>query len=174
MGYGNLFHNINVVNMRTSTILMQRLRDQYVQEWHNMVSNQSKLEYYCMFKTDFIYEKYLDDIKNVKLKTQLTRFRLCSHSLEIETGRYNGIERNDRKCKLCNQNTVESEYHFMLCCPTYTEIRRKYKITANWPNIALFRNILASQNTISIMNVARFISEGMKLRDETLNTIDGT
>ena len=53
--------------------------------------------------------KYIDAIMNAKLKKQLSRFRVCSHSLEIETGRYHNIDRNDRKCKLCNQNTVESE-----------------------------------------------------------------
>ena len=29
-----------------------------IKEWHNTVSNQPTLEYYCMFKTDFKYEIY--------------------------------------------------------------------------------------------------------------------
>ena len=70
MGYGNIIvvDDANAVNTRTYVSLMQRLRDQYIQEWHNTVSNQPKLEYYCMFKTDFKYEKYLDVIMNAKLK----------------------------------------------------------------------------------------------------------
>ena len=107
--------------------------------------------------------------------TMLAELKVCSHSLEIETGRYHNIDRNDRKCKLCNQNTVESEYHFLLCCPAYLEIRRKFKINTNLPNLSMFRNILGYQNGVVINSVARFISDGMTLRDEILrNTIDDT
>ena len=128
-----------------------------------MVSNQSKLEYfnyYCMLKTDFIYEKYLDDIRNVKLKTQLTRFRLCSHSLQIETGRYNGIQMNDRNAN--NETRILLNLNTILCFVALPILRfDANKIIANCPNIALFRNILASQYTRSIINVARFISESI-------------
>ena len=75
---------------------------------------------------------------------------------------------------MCHQNAVESEYHFLLCCPAYIEIRRKFRIATNWPNIALFQNILANKSNTGIMNVARFISESMKLRDEALDAIDDT
>ena len=50
-----------------------------------------------MFKTDFKYEKYLDVIASAKLRKQLSRFVVCSHSLEIETGRYYSTKRNDRE-----------------------------------------------------------------------------
>ena len=46
-----------------------------------------------MFKTDFKYEKYLDVIASATLRKHLSRFRVCSHSLEIETGRYHSIEK---------------------------------------------------------------------------------
>ena len=80
--------------------------------WHDLISSQSKLEYYCMFKSNFDYEPYLDKILNNNMRAQFSRFRLCSHSLEIEIGRHSRVDRVDRKCKVCNQNSVESEYHF--------------------------------------------------------------
>ena len=174
LGYGYLFNDITAINTRTYTMLEQRIKDQYVQQWHDMVSNQPKLEYFNMFKCEFKYEKYLNAIENNIFRKHLTRFRLCSHSLEIETGRYNNIARNDRKCKMCSQNIVESEYHFLLCCPAYSAIRRKYNISTNWPNLSKFRSILSNQNVVNINNIARFISESMKLREETLNITDIT
>ena len=64
----------------------------------------------------------------------MSRFRLGSHHLEIENGRYNNIQRSERNCKLCTQNLVESEYHFLLCCPLYRELRTKYfKIYHGFP-----------------------------------------
>jgi hypothetical protein len=42
--------------------------------------------------------------------------RICSHRLEIETGRYKKTVRNDRLCKMCS-TSVEYELHFLLKCP---------------------------------------------------------
>ena len=119
-----------------------------------------------MFKCDFKYEKYLDCIGNNNVKYCFSQFRLPLHQLEIELGRYNNIGRNERKCKLCNCNMVESEYYFLLCCPIYNVLRREYNIRCNWPNLTRFKNLLSSQNVKVSNNVAKFISKGMKIREE--------
>ena len=36
------------------------------------------------------------------------------------------IEFDDRKCKLCNSNKLEEEFHFVLECPLYDHIRKQY------------------------------------------------
>ena len=61
-----------------------------------------------------------------KNKFALSRFRLSSHTLEIEGGRYHGIPRIERKCRLCSLKSAENEYHFLLVCPNYYDLRRKY------------------------------------------------
>ena len=43
---------------------------------------------YAQYKHDFEMEKYLDFITNKKYKIALTQFRLSSHDLAIECGRY--------------------------------------------------------------------------------------
>ena len=45
---------------------------------------------------------------------------------------YNGLVRENRFCKLCNQNVIENEYHFMLCCFEYRNIRIKYHCIVSW------------------------------------------
>ena len=55
--------------------------------------------YYCMYKKEFKYEKYLDVLKYDSRKV-MSRFRLCSHNLEIEFGRFHNIERDERNCRL--------------------------------------------------------------------------
>ena len=87
LGFGNIFLEFNAGG-NYARMVFQRLRDQYVQEWHDALINQPKMEYYRMFKHDFKYEIYLDSIASIKLRQQLSRFRLCSHSLDIETGRH--------------------------------------------------------------------------------------
>ena len=54
-----------------------------------------------------------------QLRSVLTKLRLPSHKLRIETERYNRnrTDRELRYCTLCNVNDVEDEYHFLLICP---------------------------------------------------------
>ena len=40
-------------------------------------------------------------------------FRLSSHSLSIETGRYQGVLNVNRVCKFCKVD-IEVEFHFIL------------------------------------------------------------
>ena len=94
-----------------------RLRDQFIQDWKASIDSSPKLFYYAKVKNSFEYEEYLDKISNNTIRKYLTRFRLSSHNLEIELGRYHGIDRENRICKICNLNSIESEFHFLLCCP---------------------------------------------------------
>ena len=43
-----------------------------------------------------------------------TKFRVSDHSLEIETGRYKNITREERICKNWNLNEIGDERHFFL------------------------------------------------------------
>ena len=105
------------------------------------------------------------NIKNDKLRMSLTRFRLSAHNLAIETGRYFNIDREDRLCLLCNQRNVESEYHFLLVCTKYRELRSKYLLRySSFPTVHKFFSLMTSKSSISQINVAKFIHESMKLR----------
>ena len=75
------------------------------------------LKYY---KINFCYEMYLDTLLS-KLRNILTKLRLSSHKLRIESDRYNRnrTPRDLRYCILCNVNDVEAAYHFVLVCPSY-------------------------------------------------------
>ena len=87
-------------------------------------------------KSQFYMDKYFECVTNESHRSELTRFRCSSHNLEIETGRYNKIVRASRMCKYCNMNLVEDEFHFLLACPYYTDLRRKYfsAYFCRWPS----------------------------------------
>ena len=132
------------------------------------ISASPKLDSYCKYKTDFEYEAYLDKISNDKLRICLTQLRLSSHCLEIEVGRYTNVQRENRLCKLCNQNSIESEYHFVLCCSRYRDIRLKYIGRYSWPNVNKFIHLMTTNNRIRLVNLARYIKEAMLIRNNTL------
>ena len=75
----------------------------------------------------FQSSEYLEIVNIKKFRIALTKLRVSSHRLEIEMGRWarpERIEFDDRKCKLCNK--LEDEFHFVLECPLYDDIRKKY------------------------------------------------
>lgn len=119
-----------------------------------------------MMKNRFEFEPYLDFIKEDKFRTALTRFKVSSHQLAIETGRYNNIERNERKCLNCNMNVVESEYHFILVCPKFIEIRKQYlkKYYYQWPTIQKFENLFSNKSKLVILNISKYIYNALQLR----------
>ena len=54
----------------------------------------------------------------------LSKFRLSSHYLEIELGRYGrkSTKPKQRHCKICQANKtqmMEDEFHFFMICPMY-------------------------------------------------------
>ena len=78
----------------------------------------------------------------------LTRFRLSNHVLEIEKGRHckPKLPVEERICRICNNNTIEDEYHFICVCPAYQTLRQEYideggygyfRISGYWPKLFL-------------------------------------
>ena len=63
-------------------------------------------------------------VPNIANRTALTKFRLSNHNLMIEKGRYENMQLNDRRCPFC-PDQIENEFHFLIKCPVYTELRRK-------------------------------------------------
>eukprot|EP00884_Botryococcus_braunii_P006092 jgi/Botrbrau1/15484/Bobra.43_2s0104.1 len=59
-------------------------------------------------------------VKNVRT---LLRFRLGSHDLPIDTGRRQGIPRDERICTRCSLGMVGDEDHLLFICQLLEHIR---------------------------------------------------
>ena len=170
LGFSHLLNNFDI-NNNYLPLLKTRVHDQFKQEWSTCLNSMSKLDYYVKFKSMFCYEDYIDNITIDSLRHCFSRLRLCSHSLEIEFGRFNGIDRENRLCKLCNQNTIESEYHFLLCCTHYYDIRNKYLGHISWPNINKFNSLMSTKNRSLLIKVSKFIKEAFASRKTPLENL---
>ena len=83
---------------------------------------EGKLRTYCKIKTSFRSEKYLH-INNFTLRA-ITKLRISSHQIKIETGRYLKLEVNERLlvCNKCDLNKNRGRNSFLLECPsTFTD-----------------------------------------------------
>ena len=70
---------------------------------------------YKNIKTVFELEPYLYKLPKTVWK-YLVKFRCCNHKLEIESGRYVGLDRDLRYCNKCTLDIIGDEYHSFFEC----------------------------------------------------------
>ena len=92
-----------------------------------------KLRTYKQFKKDLRLEPYLNCNLPKSIYQNIARFRLSSHNLHIELGRHERpfIPAEDRICKRCDSNCVEDEFHCLMICNNWTDIRVELLEVAN-------------------------------------------
>ena len=89
----------------------------------------------------------------------LIKFRTSNHSLPIETGRWENVPFDDRKCQLCHKNELGDEFHYLFCC-TYFETERKRHLKPYFykrPNIIKLKELLASDNLATLKKLSEFV-----------------
>ena len=60
-------------------------------------------------------------------RIEFTRYRLSSHNLKVETGRWGRVARENHTC-LCTVGGVQDEYHCIFQCDWTRHLRTKYSI----------------------------------------------
>ena len=87
--------------------------------------NGNKLRTYRLFKNELKIENYVTVNMPWYKKRYFAMLRAGCLPLEVEKGRHAKpkIPLIDRKCKMCNQNDVETEYHFVMKCQLYIDQR---------------------------------------------------
>ena len=125
-----------------------------------------KLYIYSKIKSELKLQNYLLFFLNFKMRQLFTKFRVSDYSLEIESGRYKNITREERKCKNCNLNEIGDEYHFFLKCTANHSLRNNLfnKIIINKPDfieeIPLIKiKILLDANSELLAEVGDFIKQ---------------
>ena len=101
-----------------------RMEDNFRQEWYTDISENKKLETCKTFKSLLEPEIYSTTIDSFFLRRELSKFRISHHNLMTEEGRQKGIPRELRICKSCDLGCVEDEYHFVIICPAYENLRK--------------------------------------------------
>jgi hypothetical protein len=147
-------------------LFKQRVRDCYLQMWDSDVKVAKPLLTCNCIKLDHQYECYLNKVINIKHKRALTKLRLSSTGLSIETGWHgsNRIDRNRRTCQLCNSVDIEDDYHFVLICPCYKDLRIMYIPLYYSKNPSMFKLVQLMQHiSMKILNnLSAYVYEAFK------------
>ena len=146
--------------------------------WKKGCEEKTKLEGYRKVKSEKGKEKYLD-VKDKMGRCLLARLRAGTNWLRIEQGRWVGEAREERICRVCNEE-VEDESHFLRRCPEYKDIRenaeKELRKRTDWKDgreseeqwERIFRGGEGTLEMIKI--VMEFIKKAVAKRDRTLGT----
>lgn len=146
--------------------IKQRLNDNFVQNWSNRLNDSSRALFYNTIAV-FRLQPYLELINIKKCRIELTKLRVSSHRLHIETGRWAkpvSIPVNERICDLCA--VLEDEYHFVLQCPLYSDLRKKHipSYYRTRPNMIKFTELINTENKNQIRQLGKFVLDAFELR----------
>ena len=132
------------------------------------ISSSPKLLHYSNFKTCFSTELYIDTVNIRKYKSALSKFRCSNHRLAIEVGRHLNISKSDRICVYCckqGMSYIEDEFHFIVICPLYSNLRIKYLSEIKLENYRDFLNLFSTTKCNLLKHLSCFIYHGMKLHE---------
>jgi hypothetical protein len=154
-GVGNLDMFIN--------IFKQRICDISKQTWFSNIVNNTM---YCSYKFTLEPEVYLSEVAWRRHRVAFARLRTGSNHLGVNRLR-GQVPRNDRLCKYCtniNKHHVEDEYHFIMECPLYREVRTEFlSDIVNVVNIHRFSEIMSSCKQSIIRKLAVYTYHAFKL-----------
>ena len=122
-GFGYIWENQHMgVDKGFINIFKRRLTDSFWQDNKAEIDGLSRNRLYRHLDIENIF--YLSVLPNNFIRTALTKLRLGSHHLMIERGRWSNIIFEDRKCLLYDE--LEDEFHFVVTCVKYHDLRVKY------------------------------------------------
>ena len=129
-GFNENWNNMGALNKNKFILQIEKvLKTQYEEQWSkNIQSNptESKLRTYARFKKKFEPENYVFAIKNYEKRKYFSKLRVSAHDLHIETGRYKKPTKtpvSERICHLCSSDEIEDEYHVIIKCNHYSDLR---------------------------------------------------
>ena len=143
------------------------------------MENSAVLVNYKFYKNNFTNEAYLD-IVPYNLRFFLTRLRLGLLPLRIQTGRYarNRIPRNERICLCCSNAgllnpDIEDEFHFLLKCPCFDELRHKYIPQYYYKTASMYKflQLLQHERSKVLTHLAIFVRDALLIRTQNMNIV---
>ncbi len=107
------------------------------------------------------------------LRSPLCKLRVSAHQLMIEKGRYAipKIPVENRICNICDLNEVEDEFHFIMKCSAYSDIRSlllsqidEAYMTDGFSDMDYFLQIMKVSDLDAIKYVALFVKSAFEIR----------
>lgn len=126
LGDFDLEHNFETNSSINIQDFKSKLSNTNRTNWLNTLDTKPKLRTYKQFKTEYKSELYVTSNLDKFERSLIAQLRLGILPLHIETGRYVNLKPEERICKMCSQNNIEDELHFLFQCDLYTQERTQF------------------------------------------------
>ena len=149
-------------------LVKQRLHDQFVQHWDSSIRESSRCRFYSAVGNNLEHSNYLEVVKITKHRVALSRLRLCSHILASETGRWHQppLPYADRYCPFCG--IYEDEYHLVLICPAYEDIRKQLLPKYYWKRPSMLKCSHLFHKEMLQPKLAKYVFMAFNIRREAV------
>ena len=166
----NYIWNLSYVDDSTYIIIKERMLDTFKQLCYSKTMSTPKGLLYQHLLYEFRLQKYLRLPMETRYIKEICKIRICAHKLNVESGRYRNIERSERICTLCNVNVIEDEYHFIIECPQYKDLRCKYIKMYYYkrPSVYRFIQLLTTGNNKELKNLGKYLLQANAIRDRSM------
>ena len=172
-GFGEVWLNQGVGDEKLFlAAFKQRIGDTYLQTWNQKINSNRKSILYKEFQITFSPCVYLRHVKNIKHRIALTHFRTRNNRLFVETGSWGSqtVPYEERHCAHCNSRDIEDEYHFLLICTLYSELRNRYipKYYRCRPSVYKFVQLMQTEYSPLLCKIGAFVFHAFKIRNQIL------
>ena len=170
LGLGYMWTEQNTLSFsKHFPVIKQKIIDICVQGFIADINSSQRCVVYKHLIDHVTLQFYLCKPIPMHIKKYITKIRLSSHNLHVESGRTNNTPRAERTCFFCNLD-VEDEFHFILKCPVYVDIRKKYIKKYYWERPSAFKltQLLSVNNVKELCALGKYIRDAFKLRSNLL------
>ena len=140
------------------------------QVWTGRLCDSTRADFYRNYKDNFSFSTYLDNVDVKAHRIALTRLIVSSHSLRIESGRWERpvIPRNNRLCTQCHK--LDDEYHLLMECTLLQDLRNRLIPKYYWyrPSMIKCLELLKCIRRKVTRNLAKFVYIGFTLKNYRL------
>ena len=114
------------------------LEAQFLQNWNTKLESSSKGLNYRLFKDSIHLESFFIKLPR-SLYIHLGKLRTGNHRFPCERGHWQGLDRNERKCTLCNCLEVGDEFHYLLVCSFFSLERKWFIVKRYYSNLNILK-----------------------------------
>ena len=156
--------NCRILGIQINSCFKESIVRIFTQRWRKDIESSNKLRTYALVKQYFCVEPYISHIRGNHLITAMVRYRMSSHDLNIERGRFNNPinPKNQQICTRCELNEINDEIHLLLHCSAMNNERKiLFDSVAAIINIQqtneMLPRIMTSRDITVVESLAQFI-----------------
>ena len=170
----SIFENLNLeiedlfrIDITASRL---KLRSDYETKWLQAMQQKPKLRTYVLFKNNYKLESYVSSNLTRSQRSFLAQLRSGVLPLRVETGRFQNEQLENRLCVFCESMSIEDEYHFLLHCDLYDDLRRHlfYSLVDNVFHISSDSEKIKLLLHNNFKQVAQFVEKAFLRRRDKL------